>query len=61
MGVGQSASALGRVLGPSLAGWLFERGHALPFYAGAAILAGCLPLLVASRGQRTRHESSALG
>jgi MFS family permease len=53
MGVGQSASALGRVVGPSVAGWLFERGHSLPFLCGALLIALCLPLVARAGSQRT--------
>jgi DHA1 family tetracycline resistance protein-like MFS transporter len=39
MGLNQSASALGRVLGPIISGPLFDLGgHASPFVAGAALL-----------------------
>ncbi|NBX68654.1 MAG: MFS transporter [Proteobacteria bacterium] len=38
LGMGQSLAALGRVIGPSLAGLLFERGIALPFWIGSGIV-----------------------
>ncbi len=38
LGLGQSASALGRVFGPAVSGTLFERSIGLPFQVGAALL-----------------------
>lgn len=46
LGMGQSLAALGRVIGPSLAGVLFERGIALPFWIGSGIV--FLALIVAT-------------
>jgi MFS family permease len=46
LGMSQSLSALGRVIGPSLAGLLFEISKGLPFgTAGAVTLLGCLATL----------------
>lgn len=39
LGLGQSASALGRVLGPAVAGVLFEMGPRWPFWTGAGLVA----------------------
>ncbi len=39
LGLSQSMSALGRILGPAVSGLLFERAHGLPFLVGAALLA----------------------
>jgi MFS family permease len=51
MGVNQSASALGRVLGPAVSGMIFDRlGHAAPFAIGAAILGGALVLAISAAG-----------
>ena len=47
LGLGQSASALGRVLGPAMAGLLFEVGPRWPFWTGAALAAAAV--LVALR------------
>ncbi|GMV39176.1 MAG: tetracycline resistance MFS efflux pump [Myxococcales bacterium] len=44
LGLGQSMSALGRVLGPAAAGVLFEVGPAVPFWVSAAIMGGALLL-----------------
>jgi multidrug resistance protein len=38
LGVGQSASALGRVVGPGVSGWLFEVWSGLPFVTGATLM-----------------------
>ena len=38
MGLNQSASALGRVIGPTFAGVLFDLNHEYPFYVGAALM-----------------------
>jgi len=42
LGIGQSASALGRVVGPALSGMLFEITITAPFYASAILLAAAL-------------------
>lgn len=39
LGLSQSASALGRILGPAVSGLLFERAHGTPFLVGAVLLA----------------------
>jgi len=46
LGLGQSLGALGRALGPSFAGLLFERNPALPLLVGAAILVACSGMAV---------------
>jgi multidrug resistance protein len=38
LGAGQSASALGRVLAPLTAGWLFEQSINLPFFVGGSLV-----------------------
>lgn len=48
MGVFQSASSLARVVGPPLAGYLFDQtAHPAPFFCGSALL--CMGLVVAIR------------
>jgi len=42
LGLGQSLSALGRVVGPTIAGVLFERGMSVPFMVGAALMVTCI-------------------
>lgn len=41
MGTGQSLSSLGRVIGPSIAGFLFQTVPGLPFWIGSVLLLGC--------------------
>jgi multidrug resistance protein len=53
LGLGQSLSALGRVLGPTVAGALFEVSPAAPFWMGAALAATCV-----GRAMKLRVESS---
>ncbi len=47
LGVGQAANSLGRVVGPAIAGSLFEYSSSLPFFIGAALVALCLVILLA--------------
>jgi len=49
LGLNHSAAALGRVLGPALAGLLFERHLELPLWAGAGLLALTLGLALTLR------------
>ncbi|HEX5414253.1 MAG TPA: MFS transporter [Chloroflexota bacterium] len=45
LGIGQSASAAARAVGPLIAGWLFDLGPALPYIVGAVLIvvaAGCI-------------------
>ncbi len=41
LGLGQSLSALGRVVGPMFAGVLFEVSYDVPFYLGAGLMLSC--------------------
>jgi MFS family permease len=52
LGLGQSLSALGRVLGPTVAGALFEVSPAAPFWMGALLAATCV-----GRAMKLRVES----
>jgi len=38
LGIGQSLAALGRVIGPSFAGFLFEKSPAFPFWIAGAVI-----------------------
>lgn len=38
LGIGQSAAAAARAVGPLLAGWLFDLGSALPYFVGAVLV-----------------------
>jgi MFS family permease len=60
LGLGQSLSALGRVVGPMFAGLLFEFSHEIPFYLGAALMFTCslvsLTIRIASDRRRFTGE-----
>lgn len=52
MGLNQSASALGRVIGPAISGVIFDQlGHSAPFAIGAGVLA-CACLIVLAPAPR---------
>ena len=55
LGLNQSFSSLGRVIGPSIAGFLFEISLNIPFYVGAGMM---LPAIWWSLSLRTPHEPS---
>jgi MFS family permease len=44
LGLNQSMSALGRVVGPALSGFLFEINQGLPFYTAAVVLGAAATL-----------------
>jgi multidrug resistance protein len=48
-GLNQSLSALGRVIGPGVAGYVFEVSRAGPFYTGAALLCGAVVITLGLR------------
>ncbi len=59
MGLSQSASALGRVIGPMCAGAIFDAfGHGAPFAAGAALM---LLALFAATGERALAQAPSRG
>lgn len=58
LGLGNSFSALGRVLGPSFAGVLFELDPRYPFWVGGALMTTCL--LTASKLVRTPAGDGAV-
>ncbi len=59
MGLSQSASALGRVLGPMCAGAIFDGfGHGAPFAAGAALM---LVALFVATSERALHHAPSRG
>jgi DHA1 family tetracycline resistance protein-like MFS transporter len=49
MGVGQSLGALGRVLGPAMAGALFQISAASPFLLGGGMILACAGMAVRFR------------
>ena len=53
LGLGQSLSALGRVVGPSLAGVLFEVHRGVPFWVGAAMMLTCTAVAMTLSISRT--------
>ena len=55
MGSFQSAASLARVLGPTLAGVLYDRNHTLPFYCASLLMAGTL--VVATLFRPAPHSS----
>jgi hypothetical protein len=59
LGTNQSLSALARAVGPSLAGWLYLSGAALPFYTSSGILAASVVLAIAAVKQRTKGDTKA--
>ncbi len=54
-GVGQSASAAGRAIGPLLGGAVFDAGMALPYVAGALLCLLAAVLLLALRSVPAEH------
>ncbi|MGE3142623.1 MAG: MFS transporter [Hyphomonadaceae bacterium] len=58
MGLNQSASALGRVIGPAVSGAIFDNlGHAAPYLVGAAMLALLAGALATQSAQRDPSRS----
>ncbi len=61
LGLGQSASALGRVIGPGISGYLFEVGIRVPFETAAVIVGVAFAALLAvpaDAGQSAPEELS---
>jgi MFS family permease len=56
MGAFQSSASLARVVGPLLAGSLYDRSHAAPFWLAAALLAGTTALASTLPTRATRSE-----
>jgi predicted MFS family arabinose efflux permease len=54
LGVGQSAAALGRILGPESGTFTFARWEAAPYLGGAAIMAAAALVGTTLRGERSR-------
>jgi MFS transporter, DHA1 family, tetracycline resistance protein len=51
LGLGQSLSALGRVIGPAFAGVLFERSIGLPFWLGGILMLACVTIALSLKPQ----------
>jgi len=58
MGLQSSLDSLGRMLGPTIGGWLYGFGVTLPFWSSAAVLAG-VGLGVARPRRRKQNEKVA--
>ena len=58
MGLQSSLDSLGRMLGPTIGGWLYGFGVTLPFWSSAAVLAG-VGLGVARPRRRKQDETMA--
>jgi len=58
MGLQSSLDSLGRMLGPTIGGWLYGFGVTLPFWSSAAVLAG-VGLGVAGARGREQDETMA--
>ena len=58
MGLQSSLDSLGRMLGPTIGGWLYGFGVTLPFWSSAAVLAG-VGLGVARPRRRKQDETAA--
>lgn len=61
LGLSQSMSALGRILGPAVSGLLFEQGHGMPFLIGAGLLAAGTAVAVGLRPPAAAPAPSAAG
>jgi MFS transporter, DHA1 family, tetracycline resistance protein len=59
LGLAQSLSALGRVIGPSVAGWLFEMGIGLPFWIGGGLTLVCVLIALRLPGRAGAKLSTA--
>lgn len=57
LGLGQGLGALGRVIGPTMAGGLFQLDARLPFWVGSILLLGCVH--VAGKLQSTPFTKTA--
>lgn len=61
LGVGQSASAAARAIGPLTAGWLFDRGLALPYHVASGLMLAAAALVALSRGAELAAEQPGAG
>ena len=57
LGLSQSMSALGRILGPAASGLLFERAHGAPFLVGATLLGAGAAVALGLRSAESRSGS----
>lgn len=60
MGIGESASALGRIIGPESGTWTYaHHGHAFPYVAGGALMAVAAGVAASLAGARLEPDPSA--
>jgi multidrug resistance protein len=60
MGIGESASALGRIVGPESGTWTYATmGHAFPYVAGGVLMAVAAGVAATLGGARTEPDSNA--
>ena len=57
LGLNQSFSSLGRIIGPAIAGYLFEFSVNLPFYVGAGIMIPAFLLSLSLRSSLQKNNS----
>lgn len=58
LGVGQSAAAAARALGPLAAGWLFDRGVEVPYHVAGALMLAAAVLIALSRDAAPAGEQA---
>jgi len=56
LGIGQSAAAIGRIVGPLSGTWSFSRWHAAPYLAGAGLMAVAALVGTTLRGPRAEPQ-----
>lgn len=57
LGLGQSLSALGRVVGPGFSGALFQINKGAPFWVGGALMGLCVLVAFTVRGSHRSHPT----
>jgi DHA1 family tetracycline resistance protein-like MFS transporter len=58
LGIGESASALGRILGPESGTWTYAQlGHGFPYVAGGALMAVAAAVSASLAGARTEPDA----
>jgi predicted MFS family arabinose efflux permease len=58
MGIGESASALGRIVGPASGTWTYAQvGHAFPYVAGGVLMAVAAAVAATLAGARTEPDA----
>jgi predicted MFS family arabinose efflux permease len=58
LGIGESASALGRILGPESGSWTYAQlGHGVPYLAGGGLMAVAAAVAASLSGARTEPDA----